>query len=365
MRVLLVGASGHVGCQVADAIRRVPGLSLCESSRRPGPGRIELDLAERSTFSNADGFDWVVNASDSLRADPLPFYRRSVRRGQRSIELSADAATCDRLLECLTESALTKASGGEPHAEASNVGTVLVGAGVFPGLSQMLALSAWSHSPSAQSVELFLSWSLWSGAGSGTCRLMVDALVSPRIWLEQGERRTGSPLGEIVTHPWGRPRFAIEAGFPESILLQRSAHSDSRPLTARTSIAVRPGLPRWALAVTRSLCRRRFFATRPMRAALGFGFNGVRARLLGSWKTGSRKTAASIGVVAGSRTERLEVSDAMAATGHMVASSLAALRRERILPAGAAPIESVVSLESLLGCWESLQFPALKRSIRD
>lgn len=347
MRVLLLGARGHIGREVDRALSRLPEAEVVPASRKPGQDGIVVDLENPKTFDATEGFDVIINATDTLAADPAAFHHAAIARGDRVLELAADAATCQRLLG---------------HDAPEGPGTVLVGVGVFPGLSQLLARAAIEATRDDEpewepEVDIHIIWSILSGAGRGTCELMVDSLRAPRTWIEGGTVHVGSPLGAFAPDPrtrtpGGRGPLAIEASFCEPILL-----SHSMAVTrARTCVAPRPGAPRFMLAAMRTAAERGWFASTPMRSLLRLWFRFLRRFL-----AAKRRTDVMLVADTGRRIETLHIDDAMSAAGCATAATAQWVTEQETLPAGYQTLEALVDLDTLLAIWDRLGFPAVQR----
>jgi NAD(P)-dependent dehydrogenase (short-subunit alcohol dehydrogenase family) len=137
-RVLVIGARGALGALVADAFRR-RGWAVRGSSRDPvpPPDFQHVDLTDPATLAPAlDGVDLVITTVP----DPaLAAERHVLKHGGTLLNLSAEPATA---LQSLRRQA------GPPE------GTVVMNAGLAPGVTNLLAAELRSENPDADEVEL-------------------------------------------------------------------------------------------------------------------------------------------------------------------------------------------------------------------
>src|SRR5689334_10212446 len=118
-RVLVIGGRGFLGGRVVAGLRAQPGLEVVAGSRGGG---VAVDLGVPESFAAMDGFDTVVDCSDSLAAPPDAALAWCVARGKTFLETTAEPRTIERLL---------RAGPGGP-------GLAVVGVGLFPGVSNLL-----------------------------------------------------------------------------------------------------------------------------------------------------------------------------------------------------------------------------------
>jgi len=136
--VLVIGARGALGALVADAVRR-HGWAVRESSRDPSlsPDFQYVDLTDPATLAPAlDGVDLVITTVP----DPtLAAERHVLKRGGVLLNLSAGPATALRSL---------RRQAGQAK------GTVVMNAGIAPGVTNLLAAQLLEDNPGADEVEL-------------------------------------------------------------------------------------------------------------------------------------------------------------------------------------------------------------------
>ena len=136
--VLVIGARGALGALVADAFRR-HGWAVRQSSRDPipPPDFHYVDLTDPATLAPAlDGVDLVITTVP----DPtLAAERHVLKRGGVLLNLSAGPATALRSL---------RREAGQAK------GTVVMNAGIAPGVTNLLAAQLLEENPGADEAEL-------------------------------------------------------------------------------------------------------------------------------------------------------------------------------------------------------------------
>ena len=136
--VLVIGARGALGALVAEAFRR-HGWAVRQSSRNPipPPDFHHVDLTDPATLAPAlDGADLVITTVP----DPtLAAERHVLKRGGVLLNLSAGPATALRSL---------RREAGQAK------GTVVMNAGIAPGVTNLLAAQLLEDNPGADEAEL-------------------------------------------------------------------------------------------------------------------------------------------------------------------------------------------------------------------
>ena len=136
--VLVIGARGALGALVADAFRR-HGWAVRQSSRDPipPPDLHYADLTDPATLAPAlDGVDLVITTVP----DPtLAAERHVLKRGGVLLNLPAGPATALRSL---------RREAGQAK------GTVVMNAGIAPGVTNLLAAQLLEENPGADEAEL-------------------------------------------------------------------------------------------------------------------------------------------------------------------------------------------------------------------
>ncbi len=217
-RILVVGGTGYYGSLAARVLGRLPDVSVAIASRRPGRARVLCDLADPATLAAFDDFDLVVNCADSVGAAPDLAIRRCLASGPTFVDMGADPAGVLRALDA--HRPRTDGRGGPVPAR----GVVVVGAGVFPGLSTIFARAVADAAGRPERIEVAVHMRPLSGAGRGNCALMVRLLGAPAISYDAALRVERPPVGraERFTFPRIGARAAIEIGLPDALLLHSS-----------------------------------------------------------------------------------------------------------------------------------------------
>jgi len=218
-RVLVIGGTGYYGQKVMGALERA-GFSVASASRKGADVRV--DLRDVATFAAFRDYAAVVNASDSVRAKPDDAMRFALAEGLLWVEMGADPELALRAL------ALDVAPAR---------GTVVLGAGIFPGLSTALAVDL--AGADAEQVELGVRLSPLSGAGRGNCALMTHTLALPSVRYDAGQRVTGRTVGERAVTPFfgDDPQLAAEMALPDADLIAMATKIPA----VRTRFALQPG----------------------------------------------------------------------------------------------------------------------------
>jgi len=150
--VLVIGARGALGALVADAVRR-HGWAVRVSGRDPipRPGFQHADLTDPATLGPAPGgVDLVITTVP----DPaLAAERHVLRRGGVLLNLSAGPATALRSLR---------------REEGQAKGTVVMNAGLAPGVTNLLAAQLLQENPGADEIELVFTVSAKGTGGAAS-----------------------------------------------------------------------------------------------------------------------------------------------------------------------------------------------------
>lgn len=248
MRALVLGGTGAVGSATVAALRQRGHEALPGSRSATAPGSVELDLASasgrRRMVAVAQECDVVIDASG--REDPI------LARDLAEIpyvDISASAAYLDVLRD-------------RPGAA-----TLVLGAGIAPGVSTVLAAAVNPHPGDALDIAVLLG----TGEVHGPAAVAWTAELAGRPIHRAPEGSTVQNLREVRRFPLdGRPRRYLRADFPDHVLLEhtgatiRSYLALGSPLgtaglalvgalpTLRGILAAAPhwGDDRWRVAVT-------------------------------------------------------------------------------------------------------------------
>lgn len=322
MKVVVVGGRGHLGSRAVAALRAVPELEIAIASRR---AQVRVDLADPTTFDALRGFDVVIDLADATSTPPDALAAWCLENGLVYVEATSDREAVERI-----------------HATLSGrdgPGAVVLGAGIFTGLSNLLGRAAAHASGDVRRVELAVRSSPYSGAGAGTVALMAAALRTPALSFEAGAPVLGPPVsrGPRVAFPGeSGPHEAPTLHVPlaEAYMLH---HSTGAP-DVRALLSPKPALlVAMFLAIPGFLLRSTLFG-----AVLELWFRFLRSAVLRSVPTSVEIVAIADGarrVVLGLRTR-----DGMAAGGAAIAAIVASLPRGERRPRGVLFVDDVVEL---------------------
>jgi hypothetical protein len=287
-RVLVIGGRGYFGARVVESLRRLDGVE-------PTATR-EVDLLDPATFPAMGRFDAVVDCADSVRAPPDAAAAWALAHGVPFFEMSADAPTAERLL-----------------ALPPGTGTLVVGVGLFPGLSTALAHALGA----ARRVDVAVRLSPLSGAGPGNCELMTASLSVPSVRYENGRRIEGPAVGAALRLPFagGRAATAIGVGLPDVALVR---HATGVPDVAAW-MALVPGAMRLSFRLLAALVRLAGPLVRPLVTA---SLKLSRGLLLRRVPTAVQITVVADRGLPGERAWRVSVPDGREATAAAVAAAL-------------------------------------------
>lgn len=167
-RIAVLGGSGFLGSRVVQALRRA-GADVAVASRR---SEVAVDVTKPETWTALEPFEVVIDLSDTVSTPPDALIAWLLERGKTVIEATSDAPCVERLAQ----------------AHAGTKGRLVLGGGIFTGVSNLLARDAAERAGRAEAVQLGISSSPFSGAGTGTIALMVNAMGVPPVRFEGGQR---------------------------------------------------------------------------------------------------------------------------------------------------------------------------------
>ncbi len=181
MQVAVIGGFGHLGAAVVHGLRAA-GLEVAIAGRS-ARSDVQVDLTRPDTFAALDRFDAIVNCSDSVAAPPDDLIAYCLEHEALLLETASEPVALRRVIERYR------------NDPGRHRGTVLLGAGIFPGFSNLLAAEAIAGVPDCNAVELGIRWSPFSGGGAGMVRLVPHLLVVPTQRVEAGQLVEGPAMG--------------------------------------------------------------------------------------------------------------------------------------------------------------------------
>jgi hypothetical protein len=349
-RILVIGGFGFYGHRVADLLRR--DHEVVVGSRRPREaGAVEIDLDRAETFSNFAGFDLLVNCSDSVNAPPDAAIMHTLAHGGTWLEMGADTPSTERLLALQPPSSCT--------------GTVIIGVGVFPGISSTLVRAVIERGPECASIELGVRLSPLSGAGRANCALMAQSLFVPAVFRRGGTRiEAATALGPSVQLPYLRegelrPATSVTVSLPDTVLMLASFAVPD----AAVHFALVPSWLRFNFMLLAHMTRCFRFARRPLAWLITWQMIVLRAWLLRGVESRVEMVALADRGQPSVRACALSFVDGQAATAFGVAAAVHAWSCEAEHRAGLFGVANYFSLEQLLaGLEHHGQRPALRWS---
>jgi hypothetical protein len=315
--VLVLGAFGFYGARVVRRLQ-ASGHRVLQGTRSGGAGEgiVRVDLGDPSTFDAFREAHYVLNCTDTVAAPPDAAMAHVLSHGGVWLEMGADAPTVERLL-------------ATPRPDS--VGTVLLGVGVFPGLSTALARSVAEAGPPPSRLDLGIKLSPLSGAGPGNCALMAESLFVPATRIEDGVLRRGpTALGETVPLVYGGvPRGSVNLALPDTTLIHRAtgvpnvaSHMALVPWWLRFNFAALA----WVCAVLRPL-------RGPLVRLLTVGLVVVRAWMLRGVETDLRIVAVADRGLPSEHSQELHFRDGQEATAQGALGAVnACVARGRLAP---------------------------------
>lgn len=205
-RIVVLGGSGFLGSRVVTGLRKA-GADVTVASRR---SEVQVDVTKPQTFAALAPFDVVVDLSDTVSNAPDALIAWCLARGKCVIEATSEAPCVERLYA----------------AHVGTKGRLVLGGGIFTGVSNLLARDVAGRVGTLERVSLGVASSPFSGSGAGTIALMAKGLEVPATRYEAGQRieeptmRRGPSLDfGGVTRPTGYMSLA------ESFMLHTSTHA--------------------------------------------------------------------------------------------------------------------------------------------
>ena len=328
MRILIIGALGYLGGHILRALRARGGHELFLGTRRPFDDQMtRVDLGDPETFGAFDEVDLVIDASDSTLVEPDEAIAYCLGRGKLFVETTSEPGTLERLTDRF-------------HGRDAP-GALILGAGIFPGLSNLIGAQAAAELPApCEQLELGIAFSPLSAGGQGMVYLAGRYLRTDAVHFESGRRRTtaGVRRGPKLPFP-NKDRRTIQIPFGEPVML----HASLEVPEVTAYMAPLPGILRPAFTLPPTWLLRN-----PLVGVLMTVWLTVLRRVLLSW----RATPVELVAVATSRDgevriRKLRVEDGMRAAGEAVAALVDLLERGP-RPRGGVTLDEVTSLEEFL-----------------
>ena len=329
MRVIVIGSRGHLGSRIVHALGRLNAVEVvCAGRTQRRPEDRIVDLKRRSTFSSLRDADVIVNATSSHAANPDEIIDYALQHGHTLIETSSDRNVISRALAL---------RGVTAHA----TGTVVLGAGIFTGLSNLLGAAAISERPHCDRLELAVRSSPFSGAGAGTVDLMLDSLRTPACRIVEGRPLLLSPISrgpDVRVGERALMSLIVSLGEPQMLHASCGVPNISMVMLPKPAALARAflAIPAWMLA------------SRAYRAWMRLQFTLLRRLLLRQRPTRVELFARACDSSSGKFTSlKLGADDGMWTAGVAVAA-IARLLHDQTLEPGVHCIDECLSLQAVI-----------------
>lgn len=210
-----------MGSRIVTAVGRVPSARVESASRS---GSVRVDVTRPETFSALDDSDLVIDVSDATRTPPDELVAHCLDRGITVIETTSDSRCVERLHQ---------------RFRSHSKGSLVLGGGIFTGVSNLLARRAAEDVGRAESVRVAISSSPFSGAGAGTIELMIEAMRTATVTFLRGNRAESDRMLPGPTVNFGEAsRPTLVAPFAEAFML----HESTGAATVDVLFAPRPSM---------------------------------------------------------------------------------------------------------------------------
>ena len=202
-RILVIGGNGFLGRRVCSALQKTLSAEVWVGSRHAqGERSVTFHLEQPQTFAALGTFDCVVNCADTSSSSSLALAQWCWKNGITFLETTADTKVLEEIWRW--HAAIPKENHGA---------VLLLGIGLFPGLSNLLAAEHCSSLPSCQQLEVGVRVSPFSGAGPGICALMVKMAQQNTPCYEAGQRIERAPVSAGMKVPFGNSTHqALQVG---------------------------------------------------------------------------------------------------------------------------------------------------------
>lgn len=221
MKVLLIGGSGFIGKHIKKTLKKYnPELHVITGTRSPKAGdEIYFDILNEKLFNSLKNFNFIINCSDTFIASPLSIIDYCLFNNLVFLEITADSNIIEKILHQYRN---TK------QLNYKITGSVIIGLGIFPGLSNILAGYLLKNAYTKGSIELGIKTNFFSGAGKSMAKLMVDMIDKNAVYYLEKEKREIQPMTKGTLFPLyknGIPAHkykSLYACFAEAVMLNFS-----------------------------------------------------------------------------------------------------------------------------------------------
>lgn len=170
MRMVVLGGTGFLGSRAVTALKTIPGAEVDVASRR---GPVVVDFTKPETFAALAPYALVIDLADATTYPPDALVAWCLAQGKTVIECSSDTRCVERLHGLGAKSA---------------TGQLILGGGIFTGISNLLGRDVAEAVGRADAVTLGISTSPFSGGGQSVAALMASTLATPTVTYAGGAR---------------------------------------------------------------------------------------------------------------------------------------------------------------------------------
>jgi len=320
MRITVLGGSGFLGSRTVEALKKAPGVDVQVASRR---GPLKVDATKQETFDALKGSDVVVDLIDATTTPPDALAAWCVEHGITFVEATSDRPAIARLAAL----------------PLKGPGLLVLGGGIFTGVSNLLARATANAAGGAKELTLAITSSPYSGAGTGTIALMTSAMAKPAVRTAGGERIEVPKLeaGPNIPFP-SKSRPTLRMSFAEQDMLPRSTRVPDvevyfapKPSFLVAAFRFMPGF----------LLKAGWFA-----ALMGLYFSFLRKVVLKNVVSSVELWARARGAT--EQTRAVTCADGMMAGAWALAATALMLGEQKPAKAGACFIDDVLELEPVI-----------------
>lgn len=318
-RMTVLGGSGFLGSRTATALEKVPGVEVMRASRRAG---LRVDVTRPETYGALEGTELLVDLADATSHAPDGLIGWCLEHDVTVLEATSDAACVERL-----------------HRRFRGTrGRLVLGGGIFTGMSNLLARDVTARVPTLRSVTLGISSSPFSGAGRSTIELMLGFLgvPAPRYAAHQRLEVPSPGPGPLLELSRSK-RPSLRVPFAETFML----HESTGAADVDVYFAPRPAMLVRAFAMLPEF----LVASSLGRAALRGYFTLIRRGLFRSVASRVELVATSVGL-SSTATRCLDAEDGMMAGAWALAAQAEAVQAST--GTGVQLIDDVAALEPIV-----------------
>lgn len=326
-RVVVIGGSGFLGSRAVSALTRVEGLEVEVASRSSAR---RVDLTDPGTFEALRGADFVVDLADATTFPPDALAVWCVDNGSVFVETTSDRPAIERLSKL----------------QKDGPGGVVLGAGIFTGVSNLLARAAAEKAGPGARLQLGIRTTPFSGAGKGTIALMVSTLSVPAVSYEGGRRVEHSPISR-------GPRIAFPSAMAPTLRIPLAEQSMLHLGTGARDVDVFFA-PKPALLVTAFSMIPIFVAKTKLFGAFMRGYFTFLRRVLLRSRTTATEIVANAEGPKGKVHLAVTAPDGMGAGGLAIAAIVAELANLGEPPRGVRMVDDVVGLDAVIARMHAL-----------